>query len=323
MNYEPINFRKRLFEPLSPLSLWLKMSILLLVSVLIEARPTHPTWAVAMTLFAALVLIPIGYQLIMKMQHEFSLSVNALNGHLIAAILLSISFIFEKSIFAGCLAMPYLIWCLFVIINGFKFNFSLTYLTTLATFGFLTNAALWLVFDRFGYQPLEFTAWIVLLTGAHFHYAGFALTASLALLLIENPNNILAKCATIAVLLGVVLMAIGITTTQLGYSHFLETIAGVWMSVSAVLTGIAYFQRSLIETSKARYFWRIGAICLFLGMILAFLYTLRNIILIPFLTIPMMQAIHGTLNALGFGTLMLFGWAVRNFFQNAASQINE
>jgi YndJ-like protein len=311
MNYETINLRKLLFEPLSPLSLWLKMAIVLLVSVLIEARPTHPTWAVAMTLFAALVLVPIGYQLIMKIQDGFLLSVNALNGHLIAAILLSISFIFEKSTFAGCLAMPYLIWCLFVIIKDFKFNFSLTYLTTLATFGFLTNAALWLVFDRFGYQPLEFTPWIVLLTGAHFHYAGFALTASLALLLIENPNNILAKCATIAVLLGVILTAIGITTTQLGYSHFLETIAGVWMSGSAVLTGIAYFQRSLIETSKARYFWRIGAICLFLGMILAFLYALRNIILIPFLTIPMMQAIHGTLNALGFGTLMLLGWATK------------
>jgi hypothetical protein len=46
-------------------------------------------------------------------------------------------------------------------------------------------------------------------------------------------------------------------------------------------------------------------------MILAFLYALRNIILIPFLTIPMMQAIHGTLNALGFGTLMLLGWATK------------
>jgi hypothetical protein len=312
MNYESSNFRKLAFEPLSPLGLWLKMAIVLIVSMSIEAQPTHPTWAIAMTLFAALVLIPIGYQLIMKLQNEFSLSTNALNGHLIAALLLSISFIFEKSTFAGCLAIPYLIWCLSVIILGFKFKFSLTYLATLATFGFLTNAALWLVFDRFGYQPLGFTAWIVLLTGAHFHYAGFALTASLALLLIENPNNILAKCTTIGVLLGVVLTAIGITTTQLGYSHFLETMAGVWMSVAAVLTGVAYFQRSLNETSNARYFWKIGAICLFSGMILAFLYALRNIILIPFLTIPMMQAIHGTLNALGFGTLMLFGWTTAN-----------
>jgi hypothetical protein len=306
-----VSLRKLVFEPLSPLSLWLKIAIVLVVSMRIEARPTHPTWAIAMTLFAALVLIPIGYQLIMIMQKEFSLSTNALNAHWMAAILLSISFIFEKSTFVGCLALPYLTWCLFIIIRGFKFNFSLTYLTILATFGFLTNAALWLVFDRFGYQPLGFTAWIVLLTGAHFHYAGFALTASLALLLIENPNNILAKYATISVLLGVVLTAIGITTTQLGYSHFLETMAGVWMSVSAILTSVTYFRRSLMETSIARYFWMLGSICLFLGMIFAFFYALRNIILIPFLTIPMMQALHGTLNALGFGTLMLFGWAAR------------
>jgi YndJ-like protein len=309
MNYGPTHWHKIISEPFSSGSLWMKCAFVLFISIDIGARPTHPTWAIAMTLFAAFVLIPIGYQLIMKMQNDFSLSMDALKGHWIAVVLLAMSFRYETSNFTGCMALPYFLWCLSVLITGFKFKFSLTYLTTFATFGFLTNAALWLVFDRFGYQPLEFTAWIVLLTGAHFHYAGFALTASLALLLIENPNNILAKRATIGVLLGVVLTAIGITTTQLGYSHFLETMAGVWMSVSAILTGVAYFQRSLIETSKARFFWRIGAICLFLGMILAFLYALRNIILIPFLTIPMMQAIHGSLNALGFGTLMLFGWA--------------
>ncbi len=312
MSYTTVRLQKFISEPLSPIHLWFKTFVIFIVSMFIDARPTHPTWAIAMTLFAAFVLIPIGYQLIMKMQDDFLLSNNALTGHWIATLLLCFSFMIVKSSLAGCLALPYFIWCLSVIIKGFKFKFSLTYLTIFATFGFLTNAALWLVFDRLGYQPLGFTAWIVLLTGAHFHYAGFALTASLALLLIENPNNILAKGATIGVLLGVVLTAIGITTTQLGYSHFLETMSGVWMSVSAVLTGIAYFQRSLIEPSKARYFWRIGAICLFSGMILAFLYALRNIILIPFLTIPMMQAIHGTLNALGFGTFMLFGWATTN-----------
>jgi YndJ-like protein len=309
MNYTTARLREFLFEPLSPLGLGFKIAIISLISVCIEARPTHPTWAIAMTLFAAFVLVPIGYQLIMKMQHDFLLSQNALNGHWIAALLLSISFIFEKSTFAGCLSIPYLIWCLSVIIQGFKFKFSLTYWTTFATFGFLTNAALWLVFDRLDYQPLEFTAWIVLLTGAHFHYAGFALTASLTLLLVENPNNILTKYATISVLLGIVWTAIGITTTQLGFSPLLETMAGVWMSLSTVLTGIAYLQRSRNEVSIARYFWRLGSICLISGMIFAFFYALRNIILIPFLTIPMMQAIHGTLNALGFGTLMLFGWA--------------
>lgn len=300
-----------LIEPLSPVSLWLKISVVLLVSVLIKAQPTQPTWAVAMPIFAALVLVPIGIEEIYKKKTVVNSVKTVFNSHLAAAILLAISFLCPQNWIAGCLAMPYFLWCLVVLLRGIKLEFSLSYLTTLAALGFLTNAAAWLVFDRFGYQPLGFTAWIVLLTGAHFHYAGFALTLSLALLLMENPNNKIAKIASIGVLSGVILTATGITTTQLGYSPFLETIAGIWMSVSAFIAGIAFLLRGIYESSKTRYLFIIGAICLLLAMILAFLYALRTLIPLSFLTIPTMQAVHGSLNALGFGTLTLFGFALK------------
>ncbi len=312
MNYAPQNRLPTLTEPLSLLSLWLKASIALLVSATIKAYPTQPTWAIAMPLFAALILVPIGSQLVMLENAVFKIHKSVFKIHLVAAILLAISFVLDKGLVAGCLAIPYFLWCLAIILRGLKFDASLTYLTTLAAFGFLTNAAAWLVFDRFGYQPLGFTAWIVLLTGAHFHYAGFALTLSLALLLMENPDNSWAKWASRGVLSGVVLTATGITTTQLGYAHFLETTAGVWMSASAFLSGIAFLLRGLSEKSAARYLFIIGAICLLLGMILAFFYALRVVLPLSFLSIPTMQAVHGTLNALGFGTLMLFGWALKN-----------
>jgi YndJ-like protein len=310
MNYAPQNRLPTLIEPLSALSLWLKISIVLLVSVVIKAQPTQPTWAVAMPVFAALVLVPIGLQLISVEKTVFHSSKAVFNSHLVVAIVLAVSFLFDQSLIAGCLALPYFLWCLSVLLRGLKLDFSLTYLMTLAAFGFLTNAAAWLVFDRFGYQPMGFSAWIVLLTGAHFHYAGFALTLSLTLLLRENPKNKWAKIASYGVLSGVVLTATGIVTTQLGYSHFIETVAGVWMSAAAFLSGIAFLLRGLSEKSNARFLFIIGAICLLLAMILAFFYALRTIIPLSFLTIPTMQAVHGTLNALGFGTLTLFGFAM-------------
>ena len=310
MNYAPQNRLPTLIEPLSALSLWLKISIVLLVSVVIKAQPTQPTWAVAMPVFAALVLVPIGLQLMSIEKTVFHSSKTVFNSHLVVAILLAVSFLFDQNLIAGCLALPYFLWCLVVLLRGLKVEFSLTYLMTLAAFGFLTNAAAWLVFDRFGYQPMGFSAWIVLLTGAHFHYAGFALTLSLALLLRENPENKWAKIASCGVLSGVVLTATGIVTTQLGYSHFIETTAGVWMSAAAFLSGIAFLLRGLSEKSNARFLFIIGAICLLLAMVLAFFYALRTIIPLSFLTIPTMQAVHGTLNALGFGTLTLFGFAI-------------
>jgi YndJ-like protein len=310
MNYAPQNRLPTLIEPLSALSLWLKISVVLLVSVVIKAQPMQPTWAVAMPIFAALVLVPIGLQLINVEKTVFHSSKAVFNSHLVVAILLAGSFLFDQNWIAGCLALPYFLWCLSILLRGLKLDFSLTYLMTLAAFGFLTNAAAWLVFDRFGYQPMGFSAWIVLLTGAHFHYAGFALTLSLALLLRENPENRWAKIASCGVLSGVVLTATGIVTTQLGYSHFIETTAGIWMSTAAFLSGIAFLLRGLSEKSNARFLFIIGAICLLLAMILAFFYALRTIIPLSFLTIPTMQAVHGTLNALGFGTLTLLGFAM-------------
>ena len=306
-------------EPLAPLGLWLKITVIVLVSIFIESQPTHPSWAISMILMAAFVLVPIGFQQVINRNGAFRMKFRdytegVLSWHLFSAFLLAISFILEKNWIVGLLALPYTIWCAFIFLKILQFNFKLPYLTTLATWGFLTNAAVWCVFDRFDYQPLGFTPWTVLLTGAHFHYAGFALTLSLSLLLNENPQNKIATIAAWGVLSGVVLTATGITTTQLGYSHFIETLAGVWMATAAFLVGLSFLLRGYLDekTCRVRVLWMTGGGCLMLGMILAFFYALRHIIMIDWLTIPNMQAIHGSLNALGFGTLMLLGWVFKN-----------
>ena len=308
--------------PLAPLSIWLKIAVIILISVIISSHPTHPSWAVSMILMAALILVPIGFQQLMWRSEIFKSRFNTPHSiyfiHLISAILLAISFTFQQGIVAGGFAVPYMLWCAFIFFKILKFDFKISYITLLAAWGFLTNAAVWCVADRLNYQPWNFSPWIILLTGAHFHYAGFALTVSLALFLNEKPNDILFKNCSRAILAGVVFTAIGITTTQLGLTILIETFASIWMALSAFCVGIAVIlsartpkERGYREKGITQKMWLTGGFCLVLGMTLALGYALRHFIVIDWLSIPNMQAVHGTLNALGFGTLMLVGWAMK------------
>lgn len=111
--------------------------------------------------------------------------------------------------------------------------------------------------------------------------------------------------------MGVVLTALGITTTQLGLPHFIETIAAVWMALSGVLSGFVFIKFGFKEHGLTQKLWILGGLCLFLGMILAFCYAIRPIYPLSILTIPFMQAVHGSLNALGFGTLTLVGFGLK------------
>jgi hypothetical protein len=300
-----------LVEPLHPLSIWLKISLIAFVAVIIESTPTQPTWAITMVLFAALFLVPIGYQELSKAQSRFKMADDGLVWHLPCAILLAFSFLLNRCNMAGIFAIPYATWCMETFFRGLKLEKNPVYIATLITFGFLANASLWLVFDRFGMQPSGFSVWIVILTGVHFHFAGFTLMVCMTLFLCQNPEDKLTKITIFCIIFGVVLTAIGITTTQWGFDNHIETFAGVWMALSAVLAGYLFIKKSFFENKTTQIMWLIGGVCLILAMILACLYALRTVYTIDLLTLPFMQAIHGTLNALGFGTLVLLGWAMK------------
>ncbi len=61
MNNSILNLKNWLIEPLHPLSIWLKLTLIITISVVIKSTPTQPTWAVSMVLFAALFLVPSFY----------------------------------------------------------------------------------------------------------------------------------------------------------------------------------------------------------------------------------------------------------------------
>ena len=309
MNSSKLNILNAFIRPLHPLSIWLKLSLIILVAVTNKSTPTQPTWAVIVALFAALFLVPIAYQQLRKNQSVFRMDADGLIWHLPCAFLLVFSFLLDRGNLAGIFALPYATWCVETLLRGFRIDGKRNYLTTLMAFLFLSIGSIWLLFDRFGIQPLSFPTWIVILTSVHFHYAGFTLLSAMVLFLYQKPNDKRLKIVTLALIIGVALTAIGITLTQLQHSTIYETLSGVWMSVSALYAGLIVIQNSFLEKTTTKLLWASAGICLILAMIFAGLYALRAIFPIDMLTLPFMQTVHGTLNALGFGTLILLGWA--------------
>ncbi len=311
MNNSKLNLRNRFIRPLHPLSICLKLSVIILVAVLTDSTPSQPTWAVILGLFAALFLVPVAFQQIRKHQSVFRMDADGLVWHLPCALLLAISFLLDRGNLAGIFALPYATWCVETLLRGFRIDGKMVYLVTLTAFLFLSIGAIWLVFDRFNIRPLEFPTWIVILTGVHFHFAGFTLLTAVMLFLFQNPFDRKIKLVSFAIIIGVFLTAIGIIATQLGYSDLYETLSGVWMSVSAVSAAAIFIKNSLGEQKITKILWFSAGICLISAMIFAFLYALRTLFPLDTLTLPFMQTVHGTLNALGFGTLVLLGWALK------------
>jgi hypothetical protein len=121
-------------EPLHPLSIWLKISVILAVAYGLDVHPTHPSWAVIMVLVAAFLLVSIGYQRFTYSYNYLFDNNKTLAWHLPAALFLAFSFILEQGLLAGLLALPYFLWCLTVVLRAlFPLRFSLKYLCLVIT----------------------------------------------------------------------------------------------------------------------------------------------------------------------------------------------
>jgi len=192
----------------------------------------------------------------------------------------------------------------------------------------------WALADRAGIRPLGFEPAIVLLTAVHFHYAGFALPILAALAIDglhkpdaqarESPSTrqiavSLAGASGLWISLGVIasvpLTAVGITATQLGWSPLAELIAAWCMSLSGLGVAWLYLQLAFQPTTAriTRELWVFGALFLACGMLLSILYGSRSLVPVPWLDIPLMRALHGTANALGFTVPALAAWSMSKY----------
>jgi YndJ-like protein len=278
-----------------------------------QPSPWQTSWAIALLLFAVLVLVPLGLQVA---QAASSL---ILVLHLPAALLLGVSFLLDQGWLAAALALPWLIVTGWIACEaGHRVRrrglAPLSDLCVDVGCIFLVVGGGWAVLHRAGIRPLGFDDVIVLLTAIHFHYAGLVLpilTGRVGRLLAGK----IATAACLGVLAGVPLTAAGISATQLGWGSALEVGAACLTAAAGALTALLCLRLALTPHARrlacglgVRGLWAMAGGALLFSMVLAALYGLRTVIEVSWLDIPWMRVLHGTANAFGFAAAGLCAW---------------
>lgn len=268
-------------------------------------KPIEKDWVELLVLLGAMVFVP------MAMRQSGTLNTKTERWAVILATwALLFAYLQAPGILAALLALPWVLVSIWLLGNAFQ-----KLLLSTMTMADKVQFAAYLYFpigplaafsDRLDWAPLGFSPIIILLTAAHFHYAGFLLPWVLANLLRQREPSILQRWVAWAVLLGIPAVAVGITSAQFGVDPWLETCAATLMALGGL--GVAFWYVGLALESGQSWPQRLGGLGLFLclgtGMTLALLYGWRNYFPLPFLSIPWMYALHGTMNTLGIG---LFG----------------
>lgn len=281
----------------------LSLGTVVFTVLLLPDSPQELNWVKIIFLFAPTLLIPLWLYSQFKIKNI---------SFLLGAWSLGLAFLMPKGVWAGYLAIP---WLLFTIWLGYNALFT-TQQPSLATgswsgraaFLFLPVGAAWAVADRLGWQPMGFQATIVLLTAVHFHYAGFLLL-SIAERWMQTSKGKGYKILDYLLVAGVPLVALGITVSDLDGPPWIETFAATVMALGGIWLALAHLHLAGKSTDKiAGLSWALGGLCLLAGMILAIAYGWRYYYPLEFLHIPWMYAVHGSLNFMGVGLFLLYGW---------------
>jgi YndJ-like protein len=278
-------------------------------------------WSTALLGFASLVIIPLLFDVIQDpaeaAQTRRLMSVARIL-QFPAAILLLISCARASGVLAALLAGPWIVLTAVLALAGLLRIrhcglIPLWVFCRDAGLGFIAIGGAWILADRLGLHPLGFGTDIVQLTAVHFHFAGLVLPVVTALVLREFPSSRIAAMAGRGVLTGVLLVAIRITSSQLGQGHAMEFFAALVLASSAIVIGMLQL-RLAAQTRRptsVRCLWAVAGMSLMIGMLLAILYAARPYFApFPWLDLPWMRALHGTANALGFALCAILGWRI-------------
>jgi len=279
----------------------------------------HGPWAEALLLLAALVLMPMTWCLARDFDDKGwaeRLWKFDLHLQLPAALLLVPAFWLPQGTTAMVCALPWFLMLAVMAVDG-VLRLSRHGIIPLSVFCrdvgliYASVGGAWLLADRAGWQPLGFAPEIVVLTAVHFHYAGLILPVLAGLALNRRPNCLIGRSSTWLVLIGVPLVAVGITTTQTAGSSGFEVAAAWVLGLGGLGIAMQHVVLALTERSVdllVRWFWGVAGIALAAGMVLAVLYASRGFITVAWLDIPWMRALHGSLNAIGFSLIALLAW---------------
>jgi hypothetical protein len=274
----------------------------------------QPGWGVALLLLAPLVVVPLGMPLLAEavagpaagwVRYAAALQFPA-------ALLLFAVAALPPGPAAAAFTLPWLALTLLLGLAGLS---RLRVRPPCAVEDWCVLAALlypavgggWLVLSALGARPLDFPTEIVRATATHFHYAGFVLPL-LAVLLVRRSGNTLARLAALGVVVGVPLVAAGITLSAFGI-RLPEWLAAWFLAAASMILAILQCRLALCWHRPApRLLLAISGLSLLGGMVLAAVYALGSYLDAGWLDVPLMLRTHGVVNAFGFALPGLLGW---------------
>lgn len=279
----------------------------------------HAAWGEALLVFAALVVVPLLMDLLGDEFDDARTVVSLRVAEKLqfpAALALVLAYLVEPGVLAALCAVPWAGVLLLLAGAGLRRLIrrgwrSLPLLCREFGLIYAAVAAPWLLADRLGLRPLGFDSSIVLLTSVHFHYAGLLMPAltgfALEALRLPRVFNLIG----VGVIAGVPAVAVGITSSQLALSRDIEMAAAMLMAASGLGVGALHLWLAMQTRwpMRARCLWVAAGCALAAGMALALLYAVRSFFHPwPWLDIPWMRVLHGSLNALGFGLCGVLAW---------------
>jgi len=291
------------------------------IVLFIRTAPSYETELIdKILLFGVLVVVPLALSLVATAdgngKHSLLYRLAVITQPFGAAAVVA-SFLLDQGIRAALLASAWLVVTALIAVYGL-WRLSLSNLLAAAEVSidvgliYLSVGSGWLVMSRLGIQPLGFGDTIVLLTAAHFHYAGFAapiLTGLAGRMLSDATVSTrrLFVIVAIAVTTGTPLVATGITV-----SPVLALVGTLIISLGLALLAVLVMGRivPLLNSTPARLLLVLSAASSLISMILASLYSYSIVTRTLIVDIPHMAMSHGIINAFGFSLCGLLAWAI-------------
>jgi len=299
---------------LSPLSRWLDLSV----------ESGGETWLIEkLLLLAVLVITPLARALTATPNHNGNLSFPyraAVLTHPLAAALVALSFFTRTGLRAGLLTLGWALGATFIAWSGLSRLLGRRSLSPIeglcidAGLAYITVGSAWLFLSRCGLNPLGFSNTIVLLTAAHFHYAGFAapILVGLAGRELKRVKPSLSRLFWIpaaGVIAGPPMVATGIT-----FSRLIEMISAMALALSMMTLAmiILFAIVPALKNRVAQLLLIISANAVIVTMVFAWVYAVGRYAAITTVIIPTMAWVHGLTNALGFVFCGLLAWLIEH-----------
>ncbi|BBM82853.1 YndJ family transporter [Candidatus Uabimicrobium amorphum] len=269
--------------------------------------------------FAPLVIVPIALSLI-TIDQKHILQRIAMIFHFPAAICAVVSMCVNTGSTSAMLALPWLMQNLIIAVYGIVFFLTvcdrekplfqqLPGVSVLMGCLYIPIAGVWLVSSNMGIT-FGFRSTIVLLTAAHFHYAGFALSvlAGLGGFAVDKNKRFVHKLYYTTgwvVVFCPVFVAMGII-----FSPLLEMVAACTLAVAIIIFSATTAFGFSCRTWLSKIFFITAFLAMIATMALAATYAMSEYYDWHVISISTMAITHGVANAFGFTFLSLCAWLI-------------